>query len=217
MSCTRSMTQCVLTPWGLRTSTRFGRPTRISRQMDRRAVLESVAVGPRLILITHPWMLQFGGHHLTLNIAIAVRQGALTPTLTGAQPAAFKLNVKTIRPREESSKALALLRSLDEKQRGQAVLHTLHTLLRTLCWSPVRTIRRSLPRGLKALRRTSHGGRTLGFDRRMGRHHLQKFCRLPHGSDEGGAELDVHGAARRPAELEAMALRAIAFRVRASS
>ena len=77
--------------------------------MDRRAVLESVAVGPRLILITHPWMLQFGGHHLTLNIAIAVRQGALTPTLTGAQPAAFKLNVKTIRPREGEQQGARLI------------------------------------------------------------------------------------------------------------
>jgi Protein of unknown function (DUF3500) len=37
-----------------------------------------------------PWMLQFGGHHLALNITIAGEKGVLTPTLTGAQPAAFK-------------------------------------------------------------------------------------------------------------------------------
>jgi hypothetical protein len=43
--------------------------------------------------------------------------------LTGAQPATFKLNGKTIRPLGgESDKALALLQSLDEKQRRQAVL-----------------------------------------------------------------------------------------------
>jgi Protein of unknown function (DUF3500) len=35
---------------------------------------------------TEPWMLQFGGHHLALNITIAGKQGVLTPTLTGAQP-----------------------------------------------------------------------------------------------------------------------------------
>ena len=47
---------------------------------------------------TQPWMLQFGGHHLALNITIAGNRGVLTPTLTGAQPATFKLNGKTIRP-----------------------------------------------------------------------------------------------------------------------
>ena len=43
-------------------------------------------------------MLQFGGHHLALNITIAGSKGVLTPTLTGAQPATFTLNGKTIRP-----------------------------------------------------------------------------------------------------------------------
>ena len=74
--------------------------------------------------ITDPWMFQFGGHHLALNITIAGSKGVLTPTLTGAQPAAFQLDGKTIRPLgRESDKALALLQSLDEKQRQQAVLN----------------------------------------------------------------------------------------------
>ena len=72
---------------------------------------------------THPWMLQFGGHHLALNITIAGSKGVLTPSLTGAQPATFKLNGKTIRPvGRESDKALALLQALDAQQRKQAVL-----------------------------------------------------------------------------------------------
>ena len=37
----------------------------------------------------NPWMLQFGGHHLALNITIAGERGILTPTLTGAQPALY--------------------------------------------------------------------------------------------------------------------------------
>jgi hypothetical protein len=74
--------------------------------------------------MTTPWMLQFGGHHLALNITIAGSRGVLTPTLTGAQPATFQLNGKTIRPLgRESDKALALVQSLDTKQRGQAVLN----------------------------------------------------------------------------------------------
>src|SRR5690349_12034845 len=32
-----------------------------------------------------PWMLQFGGHHLAINVTIAGERGILTPTLTGAQ------------------------------------------------------------------------------------------------------------------------------------
>jgi hypothetical protein len=70
-----------------------------------------------------PWMLQFGGHHLALNITIDGEQGILTPTLTGAQPALYNLNGKIVRPLAgESDKALALLNSLDENQRRQAVL-----------------------------------------------------------------------------------------------
>jgi Protein of unknown function (DUF3500) len=73
---------------------------------------------------TNPWMLQFGGHHLALNITIAGERGILTPTLTGAQPALYKLNGKTVRPLgQESDKALALLGALDENQRKQAILN----------------------------------------------------------------------------------------------
>jgi hypothetical protein len=70
-----------------------------------------------------PWMLQFGGHHLALNITIAGERGVLTPTLTGAQPALYTSNGKTVRPLgQESDKALALLNALDENQRKKAIL-----------------------------------------------------------------------------------------------
>jgi hypothetical protein len=69
------------------------------------------------------WMLQFGGHHLALNITIGGPNGVLTPTLTGAQPAIYSLNGKTLRPlANESDKAIALLNMLDEQQRKQAIL-----------------------------------------------------------------------------------------------
>ncbi len=73
---------------------------------------------------TAPWMLQFGGHHLALNITIAGSAGVLTPTLTGAQPAMFEMQGRTIRPLGgESDKAVALLQSLDDAQRRQGVLN----------------------------------------------------------------------------------------------
>jgi hypothetical protein len=72
----------------------------------------------------NPWMLQFGGHHLALNITITGERGILTPTLTGAQPALYTLNGKTVRPLGgESDKALALLNALDENQRKEAILN----------------------------------------------------------------------------------------------
>ena len=70
-----------------------------------------------------PWMLQFGGHHLALNITIAGEHGILTPTLTGAQPALYMMNGKTVRPLgQESDKAMALLNAFDDNQRKQAIL-----------------------------------------------------------------------------------------------
>src|ERR1700728_2566239 len=71
----------------------------------------------------NPWMLQFGGHHLALNITIDGERGILTPTLTGAQPSLYTANGKTVRPLGgESDKAMALLNVLDENQRKQAIL-----------------------------------------------------------------------------------------------
>lgn len=70
-----------------------------------------------------PWMIQFGGHHLALNITMVGDRGVLTPTLTGAQPALYTSGGKTVRPLgQESDKALALLNALDDGQRKQAVL-----------------------------------------------------------------------------------------------
>lgn len=71
-----------------------------------------------------PWMVEFGGHHLALNIIIAGAQGALTPTLTGAQPAVYRVNDKTIRVlAAENDKAFDLLNTLDGAQRKKAILN----------------------------------------------------------------------------------------------
>jgi hypothetical protein len=72
---------------------------------------------------TEPWMIQFGGHHLGLNITLVGEQGTLAPSHTGSQPAIYELEGKTIRPLgHETDKAFALIGSLDEAQRKQAVL-----------------------------------------------------------------------------------------------
>ncbi len=73
--------------------------------------------------VTEPWMLQFGGHHLGLNLTLVGERGTLAPTLTGAQPASFTLEGKLVRPLgREVDKAFALVSSLNAQQREQAVL-----------------------------------------------------------------------------------------------
>ena len=95
-----------------------------------------------------PWMLQFGGHHLALNITIAGERGVLTPTLTGAQPALYTSNGKTVRPLgQESDKASALLNALDENQRKQAILSY---RLADLVLGPGQDGKTIQPEGLKA-------------------------------------------------------------------
>jgi Protein of unknown function (DUF3500) len=95
-----------------------------------------------------PWMLQFGGHHLALNITIAGERGVLTPSLIGAQPALYTINGKTVRPLgQESDKAFALLNALDENQRKQAILSY---RLADLVLGPGQDGKTIQPEGLKA-------------------------------------------------------------------
>jgi hypothetical protein len=93
-------------------------------------------------------MLQFGGHHLALNITIAGEHGILTPSLTAAQPALFELNGKTVRPLgQENDKAFALLNALDENQRKQAILNY---RVADLVLGPGKDGKTIQPEGLKA-------------------------------------------------------------------
>ena len=72
---------------------------------------------------TEPWMIQFGGHHLALNITIAGENGVLTPSLIAVQPAKFTLDGKIIRPMgRETDKALEFMKALTDEQRKQAIL-----------------------------------------------------------------------------------------------
>jgi hypothetical protein len=70
-----------------------------------------------------PWMIQFGGHHLAVNITLAGSENALTPSHTGAQPSMYSFNGQTIRPLgKENDKAFALINALNAAQQKQAIL-----------------------------------------------------------------------------------------------
>jgi Protein of unknown function (DUF3500) len=101
-----------------------------------------------------PWMLEFGGHHLALNITMSGEHGVLTPTLTGAQPAVYTSNGKTVRAlAQESDKAFALLNALDDAQRKQAILNYLVNDLVLGLGHEGETIQ---PEGLKAAAMNQH-------------------------------------------------------------
>jgi hypothetical protein len=70
-----------------------------------------------------PWMLQFGGHHLAINLTMAGNQATMAPSLPAAQPATYTVEGRTVRPLgKENDKAFALINALNGEQRSQAIL-----------------------------------------------------------------------------------------------
>ena len=95
-----------------------------------------------------PWIIQFGGHHLALNITIAGEQGVLTPSLIAVQPAKFTLDGKAYRPMgRETDKALELVKALTDEQRKQAILGS---QVRDLVLGPGHDGETIQPEGIKA-------------------------------------------------------------------
>ena len=73
--------------------------------------------------VTAPWMLQFGGHHLAINLTMAGSQASMAPSLPAAQPATYTFEGRTVRPLgNENDKAFALINALNDEQRKQAIL-----------------------------------------------------------------------------------------------
>ena len=68
------------------------------------------------------WMVQFGGHHLALNATMLGEHAGLAPVLTGCLPATYTESGKTVRAlAAENDKAFALLGTLTDEQRRQAI------------------------------------------------------------------------------------------------
>jgi hypothetical protein len=100
------------------------------------------------VSMAEPWMLQFGGHHMAINVTFAGRTRVLTPTHTGAQPATFTLEGRTVRPLgDENDKAFALVNALTPEQRRQAILGV---QVRNLVLGPGEDGKTIAPEGVKA-------------------------------------------------------------------
>ena len=115
--------------------------TRFGRAEDYLAILGHPS-------ITGGWMLQFGGHHLAVNVSYAGRSPVLTPTHTGAQPATYSIDGRNVRPLgDENDKAFALINSLNADLRRQA---TLGVEVRNLVLGPGEDGKMIAPEGVKA-------------------------------------------------------------------
>ncbi|MEU5888969.1 DUF3500 domain-containing protein [Streptomyces sp. NPDC047461] len=74
---------------------------------------------------TGQWTVQYGGHHLAVNITLTGDTMTLAPTLFGVQPATYTLNGVSYEPLAgETDKAFAVIQSLDSTQLAAAVLDT---------------------------------------------------------------------------------------------
>lgn len=102
---------------------------------------------------TAPWLLQFGGHHLAINVTFVAASSVMTPSLPAAQPARYVLNGQAVRPLgDENDKGFALINALDAKQRGDAILKY---EVRDLVLGPGEDGRTIMPEGLRASAMTS--------------------------------------------------------------
>jgi hypothetical protein len=102
---------------------------------------------------TAPWMLQFGGHHLAINLTLAGSQAAMTPSLPAAQPATYTVEGRTVRPLgQENDKAFALINALNAEQRGQAILAS---RVADLVLGPGQDGRAIQPEGIRASKLTA--------------------------------------------------------------
>ena len=96
---------------------------------------------------TRPWMVQFGGHHLGLNVTVVGKHLVLTPTHTGSQPASFTWEGQEVRPLgEENDRAFRLINALDARQQAQAILGARP---RNLVLGPGQDRKKIAPQGIK--------------------------------------------------------------------
>jgi Protein of unknown function (DUF3500) len=74
---------------------------------------------------TSPWMLQYNGHHLALNVTIVGNDMTMAPSLLGTQPSSFTRDGATVRPMgDETDKGFAMINALAEARRAEAIIGT---------------------------------------------------------------------------------------------
>ena len=105
----------------LERATAPGRPPATATRFGRAEFYIAILGKPST---SEPWMIQFGGHHLAINVTVVGRENVLTPSHTGSQPTMYTFNGQMIRPLgNENDKAFVLMNSLNPAQKKQATLN----------------------------------------------------------------------------------------------
>ncbi|MEU4694034.1 DUF3500 domain-containing protein [Actinoplanes sp. NPDC023714] len=74
---------------------------------------------------TEIWTIQYGGHHLAVNLTLKGDHMTMAPTLWGAQPASYTTSGTTVEPlKGETDAAFAVMDALDDEQQDAAQLDT---------------------------------------------------------------------------------------------
>ncbi|BBH70389.1 hypothetical protein ACTI_70740 [Actinoplanes sp. OR16] len=74
---------------------------------------------------TDIWTIQYGGHHLAVNLTLKGDEMTMAPTLWGAQPASYTTSGTTVEPlKGETDAAFAVMDALDDTQQDAAQLDT---------------------------------------------------------------------------------------------
>ncbi len=119
--------------------------------------------------------MQFGGHHLAINVTLAGSANVLAPTHTGAQPASYSVDGKLIRPLgDENDRAFELVNALTDEQKKQAILsYEVRNLVlgpgtdgKTIAPEGVRASRPSTPPSVRVCSRSSASGSAFSRIRR---------------------------------------------------
>src|SRR2546426_8861880 len=70
--------------------------------------------------VSDPWMIQFGGHHLAINVTVAGPADGLTPNHTRSPPPKYTVYGPTIRPLGHGKdKTLSFLKALNPAEPKQ--------------------------------------------------------------------------------------------------
>jgi hypothetical protein len=96
----------------------LGKSTEVGFPTGPNAYLFAIFGTPSL---TEPWAIEYGGHHLGLNVAIKGSEQEMAPTLTGAYPNVYTKDGKEIFVlHDEVDSARKLATSLTSEQRAKA-------------------------------------------------------------------------------------------------
>ncbi len=94
-----------------------------------------------------PWMVQFGGHHLGINVTLVENRSVVTPTHTGTQPDKFTRDGKTVRPLgPENDLAFQFVNMLGAEDQKTAIVGDKP---KNLILGPGQPVKEMAPEGLK--------------------------------------------------------------------